>query len=237
MEDLHEIMSEAPGGDNHGVASDAWVDESGAPRVTRRDLSHRLASLDQRGLETVGSRFGIVSGREEGGLVAHRGVLHPDEYVDTLALRESVLAELGLTHSELIEAYKLGRPTAEQRANRESIDAQFLALSRSGTNLVHLAEALELSEKTIDRAIRRAEDVEVVPIVRRPAVVTETVCFVCTEPTARPRKRKSPDTPAHLRGTVDLCSDDYARGFETRKGNPAYWRFRDRLSIPKGAYA
>jgi hypothetical protein len=236
VEDLQEIMSEAPGGDNHGVATDAWVDESGAPRVTRRDLSHRLASLDQRGLETVGSRFGIVSGREEGGLVAHRGVLHPDEYVDTLALREDILAELGVTYPEFTGAYKSGRPAAEQRELREKIDARLLALSRAGTNLARLAEGLGVSEKLLDRALRRAGDVEVVPIVRDPAVTTTRPCFICEKP-GRPRKRKSPDTPAHLRGTVVLCDDHYAAGFEAKKGNPAYWRFRDRLSIPKGAYA
>jgi hypothetical protein len=123
---------------------------------------------------------------------------------------------------------------AQKLAGRAPV---LMRAQEDGTNLVHLAEALELSEKTIDRAIRRAEDVEVVPIVRRPAVVSDRQCFSCGGDGARPRKRKSPDTPAHLRGTVDLCGDCYARGFEHRKGNPAYWRFRDRLSIPKGAYA
>lgn len=234
MEDIQDVMSEAPGGDNHGFAIASYTDGEDTPHRSRRDLTMRLARLEQA---TGQAGFGLVSGRDDGGLVAHRGVLHHDEYVDTLALREAVLAELGLTHSELIEAYKMGRPTAEQRESREKIDSQLLALSRAGTNLSWLAEALELSEKTIDRAIRRAEAVEVVPVVRNPAVVTAKVCFVCTEPTARPRKRKSPDTPAHLRGTVALCDDDYARGFERRKGNPAYWRFRERLGTPRGAYA
>lgn len=187
-----------------------------------------IVSLDR------GTGLGTAYGTSDAGMVAHRGVLHPDDYVDTLALREAVLAELGVTYADLAEAYKMGRPTAEQRESRESIDAQFLALSRAGTNIPALAEALELSEKTIDRAIRRAEAVEVVPVVRNPAVTTARPCFVCERP-GRPRKRKSPDTPAHLRGSVVLCDDHYARGFEHRKGNPAYWAFRSRLVIPEGA--
>lgn len=228
MEDIQEIMSEPPGGENHGVAVDSYVDEAGSPRTTRRDLSQRLSRLDQRGLEAGDSRFGVVTGREEGGLVAHRGVLHPDEYVDFFALREQVEADLGFTYGEVSQAYAGGRPTPEQRQLREKIDARLLALSRAEGNMLQLAQAVGLSEKTIDRALVRAREVEVDPIVKNPAVVSTLVCFKTGEPPATARKRRFSDSPPQWTGTINLSDAEYAKGFDTQPGDPAYWEFRAR---------
>lgn len=226
MEDLQDIMGEAPGGDNHGISLDSYVDEVGAPRVTRRDLSRRLSSLDQRGLERVGSRFGVVTGKEEGGLVAHRGVLAPGEYVDPFVLRDAVEAELGYSYADVSAVYGNGRPSAEQRQLREKIDARLLALSRAGGNMEQLAKALALSEKTIDRALSRAREVDVRPMVPHGVVKRTHVCFKCSQP-ARLRKRRFSDSPTEWVGNIALCDEHYAAGFERKPGNPAYWAFRE----------
>jgi hypothetical protein len=227
-----DIMEETPEGPNSGVSHGAYVDEQGSPRRTRNHLNMRLAKLDQRGLETVGSRYGVVSGKEDGGLVAHRGVLHPDEYVDPLALSLAVRAELGVSIFDIGFAYKMGRPTAEQRQLRDEIDSRLLALSRAGGNMTQAAQAFGISEKTVDRALTRAKSVEVVPIVRDPAVRTVRPCFVCSEPGVA-RKRLRSTSPEEYRGSVVLCGDHYLQGFDERPGNPAYWEFRDDKRIPK----
>ena len=234
MEDTQSIMSEPPVGGNNGSSTHVWVDEEGAPRVTRRHHDLRLAQLDQRGLETDGSRFGVVAGKAEGGLVAHRGVLHPDEFVDWFVLREQVEADLGFSYADVSAAYGGGRPTAEQRQLREKIDARLLALSRAGGNMEQLAKVLELSEKTIDRALARAREIDVQPMVKTGVIRSKHACFKCGEP-GKKRKRRFSDSPTEWVGTIVLCDEHYAGGFETRKGNPAYWAFRSRLAIPAGA--
>ena len=175
-------------------------------------------------------------------MTVHRGVLHPDVYIDVKTLRESVESALGHTYEDVSSAYTTGRPTVEQRQLRERIDSRLLALSRSGGNMALLARTMEMSEKTIDRALTRAREVEVAPIVVNPAVMTRHVSFITGEPGAKPRRRRHVGCPNHLRpsddrrvSTINLSDDEYARGFETKPGNPAYWAFRDKCATPKGA--
>src|SRR6188472_344592 len=134
-------MEEPPEGENHGFSVAGFSDESETPRRSRRDLSLRVARMEQSSQWTDGdSRFGVVTGKDDGGMVAHRGVLHPDEYVDFFALREGVEADLGFSYSDVSEAYSTGRPTAEKLQLREKIDARLLGLSRAGGNMVQLAK-------------------------------------------------------------------------------------------------
>jgi hypothetical protein len=180
-----------------------------------------------------GTSAGATYGAADMGMTAHRGVLHPDEYIDQAVLREAAEEALGFTHEEVSSAYRVGRSTTEQRQLRERIDARLLALSRSGGSMVTLSSALGLSEKTVDRALRRARDVEVAPQVKNPAVKTRRVCFKTAEEGAKPRKRRHSKSPAHLIGTVNLIDSEYAKGFDQRPGNPMYWEFMDR-SRPVG---
>jgi hypothetical protein len=221
-----EIMAEPPEGDNHGVSAHHYVDADGAPRESRVDLTMRLAKLDQRGLEGTDSRYGIVDGKEEGGLVAHRGVLADGEYVDFFALREQLEEEFGFTYADVALAYKNGRPTATQLQLRVQIDARVLELSRAGGNMAQFAQAVGVSEKAIDRALMRARLGNPEPTVKRGVVKRDRVCFKCEAPAKR-RKRRFSTSPPEWTGTIDLCDDHYAAGFEDRPGNPAYWEFRD----------
>lgn len=228
MEDTQSIMSEAPGGDNHGFAIASYTDGEDTPRRSRRDQAMRLSRLEQTAAPGQRAGFGIVAGKDEGGLVAHRGTLHPDEYVDFFALREAVEADLGFAYADVAFAFAKGRPSTEQRQLREKIDARLLALSRAGGNMEQLALALGLNEKTLDRALTRARLVEVDPVVKDPAVVTTLVCFKTGEPPATTRKRRFSDSPPQWTGTINLSDAEYAKGFDTRPGNPAYWEFRER---------
>ncbi len=84
----------------------------------------------------------IKGGDEEGGITSHRGVLHPDEYVDHDVLRAAVEAELGFTHDEVHSVYRQGRLSKEQGELRARIDARLLALSRAGANTTLLGRLL-----------------------------------------------------------------------------------------------
>jgi DNA-binding transcriptional ArsR family regulator len=161
--------------------------------------------------EFAAGGFSIID-RTDGGLVAHRGVLQEGEYVDYFELRAQVEAELGFTYAAIAAAYKGGRPTAEQRQQREKIDARLLALSREGGNMDKLAEAIGLGPATIDRALARAKDVEVVPQMKNAVVRSTLVCFICGEPGATARKRRQSESPANEVGTINLCDRHFNPG-------------------------
>ena len=225
-EDIGSIMEEPPVGDNHGIDVGYHTDESGSPQVTRRDLSGRLAKYDQKGLDTGDSRFGVVYGKDEGGVVAHRGVLQDNEYVDFFALREQLEEDFGFTYADIALAYKNGRPSADQLQLRAQIDARVLELSRAGGNMAQFAKAVGVSEKAIDRALVRARLGNPEPTVKHGVVKHDRVCFKCEAPAKR-RKRRFSDSPPEWTGTIDLCDEHYAAGFEAHPGNPAYWAFRE----------
>lgn len=234
-DDIRLLMEEPPVPDNHGRAVGTFVDEEGGVTRTKRDLASRMATMTDRGFGADASAFGVVSGHEDGGLVAHRGPLHPDEYVDFFVLRAEVEADLGFTYADVSAAYTNGRPTTEQRQLREKIDARLLALSRAGGNMAQLAKILSLSEKALDRALRRAREVDVQPMVATGVVRTANVCFKTGETGARPRRRRFSTSPTEWVGTINLSDEEYAKGFDRHPGNPAYWRFRAKLATPRGA--
>ncbi len=211
-EDISAIMAEGP----HGFTVDPEPE---------------LAATD--GFEFVQpKRLAQVAGAH-----AHRGVLQGDEYIDVDEIRAAVEESLGYTYDDVSSVYRQGRLSPEQRQLRERIDSRLLALSRSGGNMTILADTLKLGGSTLDRAIARAKQVEVQPVVKNPAVVTPTVCFKTGEKGARPRQRRHDRCPSHLlpveerrRSTINLSDAEYAKGFETRPGNPAYWAFRARCN-------
>lgn len=217
---LKETMEEGPVPDNHGRRArdlSPQSDDDTTPTT-------RLMNLDPSREEFL---------REDGWFIergtAHRGVLHGDEYVDFFDLRAKVEVEFGFTYAEVSAAYKGGRPAADMRQMREQIDARMLALSHAGGSMITLAEALGLNEKTIDRALARARERHVEEIVKAPAVTSTLVCFITGEPGARRRKRRHSTSPEAYIGTVNLSDEAYARGFNPKPGNPAYWEHRDAL--------
>jgi hypothetical protein len=106
----------------------------------------------------------VVSGKDGGwidrcGMVAHRGVLHRDEYVDEMRLLVAVERQLGFMLIDVWEAYCQGRKSAAQRAQRDRIDARLLEIADAGGNMELLARILEVDRKTIGRALARARQV------------------------------------------------------------------------------
>jgi hypothetical protein len=104
----------------------------------------------------------------EAGIRSHRGVLHPDEYVDTEELRSAVEAELGFSYDEARAVYRQGRMTEAQLELRARIDARLLELAEAGGNMLALARCLGwringgrsgeggASCRTMERALKRA---------------------------------------------------------------------------------
>jgi hypothetical protein len=90
------------------------------------------------------------------GLVAHRGVLHRDEYVERERLLVAVERRLGFTVAELRSVYRQGRKSAPQRELRARVDARLLQVRASGGNLELLARVTGVDRKTIGRALARA---------------------------------------------------------------------------------
>lgn len=174
-----------------------------------KDLMQSEAYTSDEELAVGG--FSVID-RTDGGMVAHRGTLHPDEYVDSATLREAAEASLGFTYEEISSVYRQGPLAPEQRQLRERIDARLLALSRAGGAMATLASVLKLNEKTVDRALARARDVEISPIVAKPVVTHSLPCFKC-EQDARPRKRRFSKSPRVDIGTINLCDEHYAAGW------------------------
>jgi len=131
------------------------------PEEAARELEERGFLVDG-GWHPVSFKEGET--RHGGGLTSHRGVLHPDEYVDDDRLIALIEAELGFTYDEIRSVYRQGRKSDSQRELRERIDARLLALSRSGGNLAELGRRLGFfvneagSCEVIDNALARARE-------------------------------------------------------------------------------
>lgn len=97
---------------------------------------------------------------DRGGLTAHRGVLHPDEWVDPCRLAAMVEQRFGFGIAELRPLYCQGRKSAAQRALRARVDARLLEIARTGGNLTLLADALGVHRETVARALTRARAAE-----------------------------------------------------------------------------
>lgn len=154
-----QLMEEPAGGPNHGRRV------STNPEVDGRCLP--LEADDWQAAEFMrGGGWSVITAgggeRQRAGMHAHRGVVHPDEHVDTEALGPLVEAELGFTIDEVHSVYSTGgRIPDHLRGLRGRIDARLLALSRSGANMALLARTLGVAyDPTVKRALRRARGQE-----------------------------------------------------------------------------
>lgn len=146
--ELAQLMEEPPGGPNSGRRA------SNNPEVEGRHLP--LGASEWQVAEFMrSSSWDVVAHtrRADGdsrpggewsrsGGTTHRGVLHPDEYVDHEALRPMVERELGFSYEQVRSVYRQGPLTADQRELRGQIDARLLALSHAGANVALLGQAL-----------------------------------------------------------------------------------------------
>lgn len=138
-------------------------------RKMRRRARTGATALDYTHTSGGWQVVSIKGGNEEGGVTSHRGVLHPDEYVDEEVLRAAVEAELGFTYDDVHSVFRQGRLSASQGELRAQLDARLLALSRSGANMLELARLLGLAVdedrgcQTLTRSLRRARAAELSP--------------------------------------------------------------------------
>ena len=111
-------------------------------------------------LEFIGSGAGwrVVSpaSGDRGGMVAHRGVLHPAEYVNPARLVPAVERHLGFTLADLRTVYRQGRKSASHRELRARVDSRLLEVANAGGNLELLARVTGIDRKTIGKALTRA---------------------------------------------------------------------------------
>lgn len=149
-EDYASLMEEPSGGHNHGRMDGNTLDtDESVAFGFRFDGGWHVAD--------------IRSNKDEaGGLVSHRGVLAPAEYVDPDVLRPMVEEALGFTVDDVTSVYtSRGRFRNDLRQLRARIDARLLALSRSGGNMAALARSLGINPRTMERALARARAAEV----------------------------------------------------------------------------
>jgi hypothetical protein len=92
-----------------------------------------------------------------GGMVAHRGVLHPDEYVNEASLLCEAEDRFGFTLLDVRGVYRQGPKSAATLARRAQIDARLLELAEAGGNMAALARIFEMDPDVFGRATARAQ--------------------------------------------------------------------------------
>ncbi len=137
--------------------------------TTSREHERRRARTSGEARDYLASTNGwsvVSTGRGGGGMRAHRGVLHPDEYVDVPRLRALVEHHLGFTLDDLGTVYRQGPKSAAQLELRSRIDVRFLKLREAGGNLELLARVTTVDRKVIGRAMARARAADAACLVR-----------------------------------------------------------------------
>lgn len=149
--------------ERHTVPGPAGTDLSANTSLQHERRKAKLARERRGHLYEGGWQVvSIKGGDEEGGVTSHRGVLHPDEYVDQELLRDLVSAELGFTYEQIRSVYRQGPLAADQRELRGQIDARLLALCHAGGHMAELGRALGFPVKddghcrAIENALARA---------------------------------------------------------------------------------
>ena len=166
-DEIRELMEEPAGGHNHGRTA---VDDPHLDERATRFIGLGVEDGQERDVLNGGGWTlipGVGGARQAAGMTAHRGVLHPHEYVDNDVLRAKVEEAFGFTVEEVRSVYRQGRLTPEQGELRSRIDARLLALSRAGANMLALARVFGLPIKparhggncrVLDNALTRARN-------------------------------------------------------------------------------
>ena len=134
--------------------------EFDTPQARLRRARYSTAALQF--VTEPGSRVATTRSGDRCGLVAHRGVLHPSEWIDRDAVLALVERHLGFTTAQVRSVYRQGRLSDEQHRLRHRIDARLLSLAEAGGNMALLASVLGFhggtnrSSKVIANALHRA---------------------------------------------------------------------------------
>lgn len=139
-ENLEALMSEPPGGYNHGALDGNSLDTN----------DHQQYDLRFTGT------FGIV-GMNEGGTKGNRDILAPNEYVDWDELKSMAEKELGVEPGEIERLYSAKKLKAHLLPRRAEVDAKILHVYTAGGNMYQFALAIGMNTRTLTRALNRAK--------------------------------------------------------------------------------
>ncbi len=154
------LMEEPPGGHNSGHKRVSYTtDVYDAERVSPTG-THRV-SLDTNPLQDLHGGWGVKH-PGHGGTRGNPGgaVVHPDEYVDTDLLRAMALDEFGYTAEQVAAVYHTKKIKSDLTQLRADMDARILGLRRAGANMYQFADAVGINQRTMNRALVRAEEAE-----------------------------------------------------------------------------
>lgn len=175
--DLAEIMSETPGGDNHGLTLTSIPTSHGVTGSTGEAstsivfarTSHLVPKrvLNSKDHEAKSATQNVTSDEKEFhylGMTAHRGVLHPDEYVDLGSLTFALEMRLGFSVERVQFLYSKPNPSAKDIPDKMKLEDLFLELDEAGGNMKLLATLLGLPVRAdgtcfpMSRGIARARE-------------------------------------------------------------------------------
>lgn len=145
-EDVARLMEEPPGGWNHGKRVSelqAYVDDRAKvvsqPNVPKLNLNikERAAQNDTHSISQDDLYYH--------GMKAHRGILQPEEHVDSEELAEKVGILLGMPIETIRGAFAPGTPDRLRLSIKNSLEDKILELSEAGGNMSILAHVLGFS--------------------------------------------------------------------------------------------
>lgn len=174
---IAEIMSETPVGDNHGLSltsipashgvTGSLGDGSAGIVFARTSPTAPKRTLNSKDHEAKNATQGITSDEREYhylGMTAHRGVLHPDEYVDLEALVFALEMRLGFSIERVQFLYSKPNPSTKDIPDKMRLEDLFLELDEAGGNMKLLATLLGLTVRAdgtcfpMSRGIARARE-------------------------------------------------------------------------------
>lgn len=127
-------------GDHSATARRGAMADDAPPQGEPEDSADgSVGFLRAGGWHAVEPRKGTERG---GGTTSHRGVVHPDEFIDQERLRAAACQELGFTPLQVAAVYRQGPLSPGARVLRNRIDARLLELANAGGLMIELARAL-----------------------------------------------------------------------------------------------
>lgn len=167
-EDLSQLMEEPPGGWNHGKRTSDLSGFAEQERMTSPSLSRPHVPKVNLNIKDRAAQKDTNSLSQDDlyyhGMRAHRGILQPEEYVDSDELAEKVGMLLGMPIETVRGAFAPGTPDRLRQSIKSSLEDKMLQLSEAGGNMSILAQVLEFNVRedgycrTMSNLLARARD-------------------------------------------------------------------------------
>lgn len=119
---------------------DSWIDDGASHSTDDPDVMPHEATVASSTPEASNLGAHIVR------VGTHRGILHPDEFVDEVTLTPLLEKKLGFTMSQINRAWppgsRGGRPPSQVRELRDRISVRLAEVADRGGNMVELGSRL-----------------------------------------------------------------------------------------------